>query len=152
MYKLLKKLQPMNPPISDTPLTKLFHILVGHSADLPQCLQGYKEVKGIWIGGCIEGAWGDGGLVAAHAHSFREDPYCGWICSPYRWVLDDQDILLHELAHILSEQDHNFIWKGCLMALGGDVSDYAHIEMPRRPWINKKIKRRLKRGANNRSQ
>lgn len=79
----------------------------------------YPQLKGIFIGGCIERGEGSSFRAKAHAHTQENDPYKGWICirSLKRVYIKDTKrpsmLILHELAHLLVKPYyyHNKQWE-----------------------------------------
>lgn len=95
----------------------------------------WSEVKGIFIGGCVDRGEGSSFRARAHAHT-KGCENEGWICfrSIKRIVgcvaltdmgewdgeqLKANPILLHEYAHILTNRGHDFKWGKTLREIGG---------------------------------
>lgn len=95
------------------------------------------EVKGIFIGGCVDRGIGSSFRAQAHAHNHRENPHFGWLCvRAYRRLgvveelpRDDGRIevvihkpsrlLWHEYAHILTPgHGHDDTWRRKMKELG----------------------------------
>ena len=104
----------------------------------------WKEVKGIFVGGCIDRGEGSSFRAKAHAHNDPELSHFGWICmrSPKRLgeyhlfdqrlsdigVVNYQDfdgrvdepsrLLWHEYAHILTPKHwHDDTWRAKMREL-----------------------------------
>jgi len=88
----------------------------------------WKEVKGIFVGGCVKRGEGSSFRAKAHAHNFTIDPLFGWICvrslkriGIYVLNYDGQfdgeiitpsNLLWHEYSHILlPNRGHDKIWR-----------------------------------------
>jgi len=81
----------------------------------------YKEVKGVFVGGCVDR--GDGSRFRRMAHAHTHNPNIGWICvlSPKRLYNSNNgasQLMLHELAHILTLQGHTDKWREQAHQLG----------------------------------
>lgn len=93
----------------------------------------WREVKGIFVGGCVERGVGSSFRAKAHAHCFRKDPYFGWICvrSAKRLgevsgqeVTKPSALLWHEYAHILTpDHYHDDYWRGTMKVLGQPIPE-----------------------------
>ena len=87
----------------------------------------YDSVKGVFLGGCIIRGDGSGFKFRAMAHAHRRGDYPGWICvrSKKRLFMSDgirpSNVMLHELAHILSDCGHTDKFRRMLKKLGGRV-------------------------------
>lgn len=83
------------------------------------------DLVGIATGGCVANrSWGN---QWAHAHCRRKgnEPF-GWICIRFeKWTTTPDGrptpLLLHELAHIITDEEHNQAWADKLTELGGKV-------------------------------
>lgn len=96
----------------------------------------YPEVKGIFVGGCVERGEGSSFRAMAHAHyhvdeakqkkmlySQTQIDAMGWICvrSSKRLYTTDgrpSQLMLHELAHILTSHGHTDKWRAKARELG----------------------------------
>lgn len=78
-------------------------IIIKKRSEFPKCVRKFKELKGICVGCCIDKELinRDFSNVIAHAHNHPLDVRPGWICLLEKWVLEDEGILLHEIAHLL---------------------------------------------------
>ena len=122
----------------------------------------WREVKGIFVGGCVERGEGSSFRSKAHAHNDQKYPYYGWICVRSikrigKFHLFDQrlvdigvanyqdfdgridkpsQLLLHEYAHLLApNQGHTVTFYKRLREIGG------HITKSDRYWCPKTIKK-----------
>lgn len=93
--------------------------------DIPAILKPYmvgrgkqRKLKGIFVRGCIERGTGSSFRRRAHAHIVKSDPYRGWICVRAEWRLSEEQLMLHELAHILTNQGHTDKWRETAESLG----------------------------------
>lgn len=106
---------------SDKPITKKDLFL------LNKFFKRFKEIKGFYIGKtCLF----DGHKIKerAHAHipSDKGGRCVGWICirdGQYLWTINNKPsmLLLHEVAHILSDSGHNKKWRETYHKLGGKL-------------------------------
>lgn len=85
---------------------------------MPKELQ-RPEVRGVFVGGCVER--GDGSRFRAKAHAHTDGEHAGWICYLSAKRLPIREIALHELAHILSGEGHTDKWRETLLAIGGTL-------------------------------
>lgn len=81
----------------------------------------YPEVKGVFIGGCVER--GDGSSFRAKAHAHFAGDYKGWICLRsakrlYTATGVPSNLMLHELAHVLTNKGHVQEWADTARKLG----------------------------------
>jgi hypothetical protein len=87
----------------------------------------YPEVKGVFVGGCVDR--GDGSSFRARAHAHCSGKNQGWICvrSPKRLYTPSgspSNLMIHELAHILTLSGHTAKWSKKLKELGGAIGWY----------------------------
>jgi hypothetical protein len=87
----------------------------------PVCLPDNRLLRGIFVGGCVERGVGSSFRATAHAHSHPGDPYFGWICIRAAHRLNDRELMLHEAAHILTQEGHTECWRECLVRIGGTL-------------------------------
>lgn len=85
---------------------------------IPEVLR-RPEVAGVFIGGCVARGLGSSFRAQAHAHTSGE--HLGWICIRGWRRLYQRQLLLHELAHVITRQGHTDRWRNCLRELGGRV-------------------------------
>lgn len=79
-------------------------------------------VKGIFVGGCVARGDGSSFRAFAHAHSNAQDGHVGWICVRAAKRLEDDALMIHELAHLsLGEGKHGDAWRREVLALGGTL-------------------------------
>ena len=106
---------------------------------IPAYARKYEELRGICLGGCIRYGWEKNwpgvpwprrkvGPQAAHAHPVGDREFFGWICSPYRFILTNKRLLLHEIAHLIVEDDkgsvgHSKRWKEAVIEIGGSLEE-----------------------------
>ena len=85
----------------------------------------HPEVKGVFVGGCVERGEGSSFRARAHAHMRKGGRNLGWICvrSLKRVYKTDgkspSNTMLHELAHILTGEGHTDKFRAKLRELGG---------------------------------
>lgn len=87
----------------------------------PRELQ-HDSVAGVFVGGCV--SRGDGSRFRAKAHAHIWGQYCGWICVLSEKRLDCRELILHELAHVISRQGHTDKWRRVLLSIGGTLDAY----------------------------
>lgn len=87
-----------------------------------------EPIRGIVVGGCVAMyEWGDM-LAHAHGRHVGSDPaWHGWICMRYddeQWLVRPDGrpagVLIHEAAHLISNEDHTTVWEQAVRDLGGD--------------------------------
>lgn len=98
------------------------------------CPFDWPEVKGLFVGGCIERGVGSSFRAQAHAHT--EGQHAGWICvrSHRRifgqtrnefggWVTTDRPsrLMWHEYAHIRTGHGHDDKWRAEMRALNQPI-------------------------------
>lgn len=105
-------------------------------------------LAGIVTGGCVGDRPHPWGLYWAHSHCRRKgnEPW-GWICIRYpEWTTTADGrptpLVLHELAHILTDEEHTVRWAETVVALGGIVEpEYSKVHT-----IDRSPKLRLRGG------
>ena len=94
----------------------------------------YPQVKGVFVGGCVDRGEGSSFRARAHAHCVKGNIKPGWICvrgwkrlegtyapasGAYAGtIVKPNRILMHELAHILSGHGHDDTWRRMMKELG----------------------------------
>lgn len=82
------------------------------------------EIRGLFVGGCVERGVGSSFRRLAHAHNHRGDEFYGWVCvrSPKRVLTASgkpTTLMYHEYAHILTpNHGHDAKWAATLASLG----------------------------------
>lgn len=81
-----------------------------------------RRLMGVFVGGCIERGDRSSFRHQAHAHTSSKDLYRGWICIRAERRLLQEQLLIHELAHILTRQGHTDKWRAKVIELGGSLA------------------------------
>ena len=90
--------------------------------------QHYPELKGVFVGGCVDR--GDGSSFRAKAHAHTKEPNKGWICvrSAKRLYVQGttrpSKLMWHELAHIMTGHGHDDTWRKEVRWLGGTINHW----------------------------
>ena len=137
MWNTLKELILSMSKPKTTCARKNAALLIIPNTDLriPSYARMYEELKGLSIGGCISTEYGkdnegkdwssrkiNNERDFAHAHSYLEDPWYGWICSPHKTLLTNKWCLLHEVAHLIANNEgHSKRWKETVVEIGGSL-------------------------------
>ena len=113
----------MNKAIAkDTSYNNTNLLIISDRDQFPFCIRWIEELQGICIGGCIDGSKWDCKDTVAHSHISLDDIFFGWICSPYKYMLTNRWLLLHEAAHIVSlTKHHRDKWRETLLMMGGSL-------------------------------
>ena len=109
----------------------------------------WKEVKGIFVGGCVKRGEGSSFRAKAHCHNCKAYPYFGWICvrsakrigsyhlfderladigivnyQEFEGAIDKpSQLLIHEYAHLLAPgQGHTPTFYRQLKDVGGHIT------------------------------
>ncbi len=82
-------------------------------------LLNHPEIKGVFVGGCVERGLGYGLRSKAHAHIVGD--HRGWICFQSKKWLHVRELWLHELAHIVTRQGHTNQFRKFLLQIGGTL-------------------------------
>jgi hypothetical protein len=105
--------------------------------DLPDDLMTDEVFKsgfrGIFYGGCVDHSIhgmkeGTSFRAQAHAHYVKWkgkfSKYGGWICVRGAKRLKQRSLLIHELAHIVTNEGHTKKFYECVRRLGGRISKH----------------------------
>jgi hypothetical protein len=79
----------------------------------------HPEVRGVFVGGCVER--GVGSRFRAKAHAHFAGPHRGWICFLSAKWLHVRALWLHELAHVVTREGHTARWRLFLLQIGGTL-------------------------------
>lgn len=115
--------------------------------DYPRVLKAYPQIKGVSFGKCISdktNRWYEPYQVLAHTHVGEDDPHHGWMCFRDRYLLRDKQLVIHELAHLLTGHGHDNTWRDKVLELGGHLDSYlidSRREYTRVPCFHEKCMR-----------
>lgn len=94
----------------------------------PDYLKDYPELKGICVNYCGCGYDFDKSPIElAHTHND-----IGWMCVSKSRYLTSKNLMLHELAHILANSDHNKKWRRKVIQIGGTLDSF---QVPDGRWV-----------------
>lgn len=108
----------------------------------------YQEVKGVFVEGCVDRGDGSRFRHRAHAHTDPKSEHHGWICVLSRKRLynakgNPSELMLHELAHILTGVGHTDKWRAKLKELGGTLEYWYTKEYFQLKRVGIRIHRRI---------
>lgn len=81
----------------------------------------FPEVKGVFVGGCIER--GEGSRFRAKAHTHFHGEFIGWVCVLSTKRLASRELMLHEAAHAITGLGHVDKWRAKLLQIGGTLDE-----------------------------
>ena len=94
------------------------------------------ELRGLFVGGCVERGEGSSFRARAHAHNVPGRPFHGWVCvrSLKRIgvftegvVTKASRVLWHEYAHVLTpKHGHDDTWRRKMRDLGQPIPRQYH--------------------------
>lgn len=79
----------------------------------------HPEVKGVFIGGCVERGVGSKFRAKAHAHT--KGFHRGWVCFRSDKWIGHRLLCLHEFVHIVTREGHTDRWQKFLLQIGGTL-------------------------------
>ena len=77
------------------------------------------HIKGIFVCGCI--SRGEGSRFRAKAHAHTTGKHKGWLCVLSAKRLPEPMLMLHEVAHLISEEGHTAKWRETVLTIGGTL-------------------------------
>lgn len=104
--------------------------------EYPVCLAPYKGIIRVYVGGCVRGPArakrfyrSEDNKHIAFAHTHCKAYGRSWLCVPYKSRLRSKELMLHELAHVLSKREghargHHKHWRSIVRELGGELAPY----------------------------
>ncbi len=101
------------PIVKDVPAVLLPHMKVRGKK---------RRLRGVFVKGCVVRGDGSSFRHQAHSHTGASDPYRGWICIRAEKRLAQEQLLIHELAHVLTWQGHTARWREKVLELGGSLA------------------------------
>ena len=103
----------------------------------------HPEVRGVFVGGCVERGVGSRFRAKAHAHT--HGPRLGWICFLSAARLTSRELCLHELAHVITREGHTARWREFLLQIGGTLDEVPGVLQSYHPRKRAKV---VERGVN----
>ncbi len=102
----------------------------------------WKEVRGIFVGGCVQRGPGSSFRAKAHAHNMKENVNFGWICvrsvkrlgeTKGNIITKPSQLLWHEYSHILTAgHSHDDVWRNKMRELHQPITaQYVKQARPR---------------------
>jgi hypothetical protein len=82
-------------------------------------LVAHTELRGVFLGGCVERGIGSSFRAKAHAHT--RGTRRGWICFRSDKHLGCRELWLHEIAHVVTRDGHSDRWRKFLLQIGGTL-------------------------------
>ena len=79
----------------------------------------HTELRGVFVGGCVERGVGSKFRATAHAHT--GGAHRGFICFRSDKWLHVKAVWLHELAHVVTRSPHSPRWRQFLLQIGGTL-------------------------------
>lgn len=107
--RLLRRMNILQRKLADMILQK---------EKLPHYFQ-YEEVKGVFVGGCVDR--GEGSRFRAKAHAHTSGMNKGWLCFLSIKRIMEPMLVKHEVAHLLTEDRHTDKWREKVLKLGGTL-------------------------------
>ena len=95
--------------------------------DLPDFMQGYDRLRGVYVGGCIgdpTGKWDKSHTAHAHTHG----QWQGYICFMNERKFRSHLLLKHELSHILSRSGHTKAWAAVYVSLKNPTNQWLTMD------------------------